>query len=124
MASKLDAAPPFFCDEWGPVNVRYWPWRQAEVLIIDDISPLLGTAPDADHYTHFAALLDGPLRSIGGLLSTRHTVWVLGDVGSPEQLDKFARAISAYCKGAAPLAILLSTQRVVAVHGPESSAAA
>ena len=121
MASKPDAAPPIFCDEWGPVNVRYWPWRQAQVLIIDDISPLLGSAPTSDHYTHFAALLGGPLRSIGDLLSTRHTVWVLGDVGSPEQLDKFAAAISAYCKGTAPLAILLSTERVVAVHGPESS---
>ena len=69
MASKPDAAPPIFCDEWGPVNVRYWPWRQAQVLIIDDISPLLGSAPTSDHYTHFAALLGGPLRSIGDLLS-------------------------------------------------------
>jgi hypothetical protein len=123
MGSRPGTTPPVFSDEWGPANVRYWPWRQAQVLIIDDISPLLGTAWGGDDYTHFAALLEGPLGPISELIAVRHTVWILGDVGSAAQLDQFAAAITRYCRGTAPLAILLSSQQVVAVHGPEAAAA-
>src|SRR5215813_3748121 len=33
-----------FCDDSGPPNIVYWSWSKAQVVIIDDIGPVLTPA--------------------------------------------------------------------------------
>lgn len=63
---------------WGPKNIFYWPWFEAEVLIIDDISPIIGAAMRDDDKA-FKAILETGLAPIKDLLSNRVTVWVFGE---------------------------------------------
>ena len=63
---------------WGPKNIFYWPWFEAEVLIIDDISPIIGAAM-RDNDSAFEAILNTGLAPIRELLSDRVTVWVFGE---------------------------------------------
>src|SRR4029078_8831416 len=42
------AQPPEFPDDSGPINVMYWPWSEAQVIIIDDVGPLI--APQRDQH--------------------------------------------------------------------------
>lgn len=99
--------PPTFPDDPGPVNVNYWPWSEAQVIIIDDIGPLI--APQREQQdailAHFRGILDNELKPIAGVLAKCHTVWVIGDLGPPggavlvgDVLDEFARAVSHYSR--------------------------
>ena len=63
---------------WGPKNIFYWPWFEAEVLVIDDISPIIGAAMRDDDGA-FEAILETGLTTIRQLLSDRVTVWVFGE---------------------------------------------
>jgi hypothetical protein len=102
------AQPPQFPDDPGPVNVNYWPWSEAQVVIIDDIGPLI--APQRDQQEamleHFRGILNQELKPVADVLARCHTVWVIGDLGRPgstvlagEVLDEFARVIAAYGGG-------------------------
>jgi hypothetical protein len=120
-ATDLKAEPLLFCDEIGPVNVSFWPWPRVQVLIIDDISPLLGTVEDSDHHRYFTAMLEGRLAQIRSYLAMKHTVWILGDLDDGE-LDRFAATISRFCDGddRAPgadnlIKVLLSKERKVKI---------
>jgi hypothetical protein len=102
------AQPPAFPDDSGPVNVNYWPWSESQVLIIDDVGPLI--APQRDGHEnvldHFRGILNGELQSIAPILAKCHTVWVIGDLCPPgntllvgDVLDQFAVAVSDYAGG-------------------------
>jgi hypothetical protein len=102
------AQPSKYPDDYGPINVNYWPWSEAQVIIIDDIGPLI--APQHDHseaiIEHFRNILSQELKPIAGVLAKCHTVWVIGDLYPPGStalvggfLDEFAKAVSDYCQG-------------------------
>jgi hypothetical protein len=102
------AQPSKYPDDYGPINVSYWPWSEAQVIIIDDIGPLI--APQHDHseaiIEHFRNILSQELKPIAGVLAKCHTVWVIGDLYPPGStvlvggfLDEFAKAVSDYCQG-------------------------
>lgn len=125
------AQPPQFPDDPGPVNVNYWPWSEAQVIIIDDIGPLI--APQCDQQEamleHFRGILNEELKPVADVLARCHTVWVIGDLGPPgstvlvgEVLDEFARAVAAYSGGERkPLVIEL---KAISSAGPAGVAAA
>jgi hypothetical protein len=100
--------PAKYPDDYGPINVSYWPWSEAQVIIIDDIGPLI--APQRDQSAaileHFRNILNQELKPIAGVLAKCHTVWVIGDLYPPGStvlvggfLDEFAKAVSEYCQG-------------------------
>ncbi len=102
------AQPPDFPDDSGPVNVNYWPWSESQVIIIDDVGPLI--APQRDQHEdvldHFRGILNDELKSVAPVLANCHTVWVIGDLCPPgktqlagEVLNKFAAAVSDYVEG-------------------------
>ena len=102
------AQPPKFPDDPGPPNVNYWPWSESQIIIIDDIGPLI--APQRDQQEaileHFRGILNQELKPIADVLAKCHTVWVIGDLGPPgstllagDVLDEFARAVSDYARG-------------------------
>jgi hypothetical protein len=94
-------------DDSGPDNLDYWPWYHAQVLIIDDIGPVIAASDasgDADT-NRFEQLLQFNLQPVLDLLAQRHTVWVFGDLQGKKQtstngatLDDLARMIVKYCK--------------------------
>jgi hypothetical protein len=102
------AQPPEFPDDPGPVNVNYWPWSEAQVIIIDDIGPLIGPqrGQQGAILEYFRGILNQELKPIADVLAKCHTVWVIGDLGPPgsallagDVLDEFARAVSDYSRG-------------------------
>jgi hypothetical protein len=44
-ASPGGQFPPI--GSWGPKNIFYWQWFEAQTLIVDDVSPVIGTAVQA-----------------------------------------------------------------------------
>ncbi len=120
-APTAHANPPVFSDDTGPRNIEYWTWTEAQVLVIDDIGPVIGALPGAgDLLTRFDSLLEGPLAAAKSVLAERHTVWILGDIGTGERgvamLGRFAQEIASFCGSEYvatqwPLAILLSGER-------------
>ena len=32
-----------FPDDFGPTTISYWPWSEAQVLIIDDVGPMISS---------------------------------------------------------------------------------
>jgi hypothetical protein len=127
------AQPPKFPDDPGPVNVNYWPWSEAQVIIIDDIGPLI--APQRNQQEaileHFRGILNQELQPIADVLAKCHTVWVIGDLGPPgstllagDVLDEFARAVSDYARGERkPLVIELKSISAGAAEAAGASAA-
>ncbi len=134
------AQPPDFPDDSGPVNVSYWPWSESQVIIIDDVGPLI--APQRNQHEdvldHFRGILNDELRSVAPVLANCHTIWVIGDLCPPGQtqlagdvLNNFAVAVSDYVKGKEkPLVIELRANSPVktaeggdrARVGPEAAA--
>jgi hypothetical protein len=118
-APSLRDHPPTFGDDPGPVNIKYWTWTEAQVLVIDDIGPVIGALPDDDILPRFRSLLEGPLASVRAALAVRHTVWILGDIGTGGEglamLAQFAETVAWFCDGEympnkKPLAVLLSAE--------------
>lgn len=117
--------PPKFRDDSGPKNVNYWPWSESQVIIIDDVGPLIAPRHDQheDVLHHFRGILNDELRSVAPVLASCHTVWVIGDLRPPgasllsgEVLDQFAIAVSDYVGGQEkPLVIEL---RATSERGP------
>jgi hypothetical protein len=96
--------PPRFGDDPGPRNIGYWPWNEAQVLIIDDIGPIISSQREKAHFDHFRSLLANELGSIAAELAKPHTIWICGDLGGTDSaltsdtLDQFATAIAELCK--------------------------
>jgi hypothetical protein len=93
-------------DDPGPTTISYWPWSQAQIVIIDGVGPMVAAAePGREaNLARFKSMLDSDLKSIAGVLRQCHTVWVLGDLSPPPPsdklaatLDEFAKAVAAYC---------------------------
>jgi hypothetical protein len=111
------AQPPEldFADDRGPKNVHYWPWSQAQVLIIDDIGPVIaaitqGGRPDRQQ---FQEMLANGLGAVAPVLAACHTVWVMGDLRGGGQtamkgdtLDDFARDIARFCQTQQPALVV------------------
>jgi hypothetical protein len=131
------AQPPDFPDDSGPVNVNYWPWSESQVIIIDDVGPLI--APQREQHQdvldHFRGILNNELKSVAPVMARCHTVWVIGDLCPPgstllvgDVLDQFAVAVSDYTKGEQkPLVIELRDKPEAGVAGrraaqPEAAA--
>lgn len=96
----------------GPANIGFWPWGSAQILIIDNLGPLLASSIMNDpqgELPHLAAWLATWLPNIRDALRARHTVWILGETGarSEAELAQTARAIAAFLGTSDPLAILL-----------------
>ncbi len=96
-----------FFDDSGPANIAYWPWSEAQVVIIDDIGPLLtAKAPKLDdHVEQFRRVLEDQLVTVREVLARCHTVWVIGDPRQDGEiaeqdaaLNGFAREISRFCR--------------------------
>ncbi len=95
-------------DDAGPTTIGYWPWSEAQVVIIDDVGPLIATRQSTQqaNLARFSAILENDLKSIADVLAQCHTVWVIGDLRPsyeggtlPDTLDDFAKAIREYCSG-------------------------
>lgn len=104
-------------DDSGPRNIDYWKWRQAQVVIIDDIGPLIAAREQqAANLAEFEQMLKNGLGAIAPVLAKCHTVWVIGDLRRAATtgmqggtLDEFARTISAFCNAQQdPLVVELS----------------
>ncbi len=100
----------------GPSNIGYWPWSQAQVLIIDDIGPLVSnmhpaTASD-DHTLGLRQVLEERLTDVRTALACRHTVWILGQCGSGSyaELEASAKVIGKFLGLADVLAVPLAAQ--------------
>jgi hypothetical protein len=92
----------------GPTTIGYWPWSEAQVVIIDDVGPLIAAQQHAQqaNLARFNTILQNDLKSIADVLAQCHTIWVIGDLRPPYEsgtlpatLDDFAKAISKYCSG-------------------------
>ena len=115
-------------DDSGPDNLNYWPWYNAQVLIIDDVGPVIAASDasgDAD-IQRFEELLKHNLQPVLDLLGKRHTVWVFGDLQGSRHtstkstvLDELARMIGRYCKATEKaLVIELKQPRPTPVRRP------
>jgi hypothetical protein len=99
--------PPCFADDTGPKNVNYWLWSEAQVVIIDDVGPLIATQGQQQaNLEHFRNLLHTRLATAAPVLAKCHTVWVVGDLSADGQtamaggtLDQFACEIGLFCQG-------------------------
>jgi len=99
------AAQRPFADDTGPKNINYWPWRDAQVIIIDDVGPLIAAANQKANTDDFQKFLDEHLRVIAPVLGKCFTVWVVGDLHrnggltaiTDETLNGFARVIARFC---------------------------
>jgi hypothetical protein len=98
-------------DDTGPANIQYWHWFDAQVVIIDDIGPLIAAsaATGDDSVVRFNKLLRTGLASINDILARCHTIWVLGELSAPAEagsggatLDEFAKAVAEFCKSPSP----------------------
>jgi hypothetical protein len=115
-------------DDNGPDNLDYWPWFNVQVLIIDDIGPVIAASDasgDAD-IQRFEELLKYNLQPILELLGKRHTVWVFGDLQGSKHtstkgnaLDQLAAMIAKYCNATEKaLVIELKQQRPTPMRRP------
>jgi hypothetical protein len=126
------AHPPNFPDDSGPVNVSYWPWSESQVIIIDDVGPLI--APQrrghAAALDHFRGILNEELKPVAAILARCHTIWVIGDLCPPgttllvgDVLNQFAREVSDYTKGERkPLVIELRARSAAGGDRPKAEA--
>ena len=108
-ANDLELTPP----APGPSNIGYWPWSQAQVLIIDDIGPLVENSHHGVAHGPTLGLdkvLADCLGNIRAALACRHTVWLLGnsDDGNFADVEAAAATIAGFLGVADPLPILLT----------------
>lgn len=118
---ELAAHPPSpkFADDTGPENINYWRWSEAQVVIIDDIGPMItADAKDLEeNLERFRKLLHTRLHAVAPVFAACHTVWVIGDLRSVGQtaiagdaLNEFAQEIALFCDAKdAVLVVELST---------------
>ena len=114
----------------GPANISYWPWSEAQVVVIDGIGPIVSVDEPGRNanFNRFQAMLQNDLKSVAGVLGRCHTVWILGDLslGASEQfsdvLADCARAVADYCHSAHdPLVVELNAPQAMPLgKGPPS----
>lgn len=101
-----NASRDFYPDDPGPTTISYWPWSEAQVVIIDGIGPVMSVSePGREaNFARFHAMLQNDLKSISHVLKRSYTIWVLGDLSPPpprdqlgELLADFAKAVAEYC---------------------------
>jgi hypothetical protein len=73
-ASPGGQFPPI--GSWGPKNIFYWPWFGAQTLIVDDVSPVIGTAVHAGGVAALTEILETGFWKIETELKSRNTLWV------------------------------------------------
>jgi hypothetical protein len=102
---EFAAHQPEFGDDAGPRNVNYWRWSKAQVVIIDDLGPLIAAQDQQANLDKFQQLLESKLANVAPVLAKCFTVWVIGDLRpkghttiTGETLDQFARAIARFCQ--------------------------
>jgi hypothetical protein len=110
-----------FADDTGPANIDYWRWSEAQVIIIDDIGPLIAAEEGTRraNLEKFEKLLCYDLAAVRSVLTRCHSVWVIGDLcpdgetaAVGDTLDRFASLIAGFCEAKqAPLVIELSEVR-------------
>jgi hypothetical protein len=120
-------------DDRGPTTIMYWPWSEAQVVIVDDVGPLIAAREPQQqaNLARFTALLQNELKSIAGLLAQCHTVWVIGDLRPPYEsgtltatLYDFAKVTQKYCSSQRkPLVIELGEAKPSALKGALQTAA-
>jgi hypothetical protein len=107
-------------DDNGPDNVDYWKWYQAQVLIIDDVGPMIAAYHEDGraNLDRFSDMLQAGLGPIAGLLAERHTVWVLGDLRAGKDtsmkdgvLNSVANKIAGFCNARNALVVELTEVR-------------
>jgi hypothetical protein len=116
--AEFAARRPEVGDDTGPTNIGYWPWSQAQVLVIDDIAPMLG-----DNIGQLQEILDGKFGRIREVLTKCHTVWVVGSLQNgldADATEKFAHAIGRLCDGQQNVLLLELDQDPEAVSVPMS----
>ena len=98
-----------YADDPGPRNIGYWSWHEAQVLVIDDIGPVVGGHDGDGTLAAFKKLLDGQLGNIQAELGCRDSVWVIGDLAglelndeSQQKLQDYADAIARFCQSQTP----------------------
>lgn len=122
-ATRTAPPPPEFGDEFGPPNIRYWGWPRAQVLVIDDVGPII--AAQNDDPGQFKSLLETKLAPIAAWLARCHTVWVIGDLAGTDDtsidIDRFADIIRTFCNGRQdPLVIELVVAAAAARAGVDA----
>jgi hypothetical protein len=95
---------PDFFDESGPANIAYWAWSKAQVVIIDDIGPVLAPAAGGAYAAYLRQVLNDCLATVRAVLARCHTIWVIGDpwgdgrISSEDRaLDELADVIRDFC---------------------------
>jgi hypothetical protein len=134
-AVSLSDAAAELPDDSGPTTIGYWPWCESQVIIIDDIGPLIAAQEPRRqaNLARFKTLLDDDLKSIARVLAQCHTIWVFGDLRPrsdesdtlPSALVEFAKIIAAYCASPgqpSPIVIELEKPTKPSVGGEPKSA--
>ena len=102
----VGSSPEKYLNDPGPWNIDYWPWSESQVVIIDNIGPLVAVQPHYEQTSlqQFSDYLDNELKSVAEVFRKCHSVWVLGDLDKPdlklsadEVLYGFSDKIKAYC---------------------------
>ena len=85
-----------FPDDFGPTTISYWPWSEAQVLIIDDVGPMIASnEPQRQaNLARFIGILNSELASIGAILKQCHSVWVVGDLRPPFAREPFPQRLT------------------------------
>jgi hypothetical protein len=79
-----------------------------QVVLIDNVSQVVGTGITARPNSDLGATLNQGLSLIREELCNRHTVWVFGledpddAVACGQRLDEYATNVRAFCKGSEP----------------------
>ena len=92
----------------GPKNINYWPWCDAQVLVVDDVSSALLPMQNAHMPIEiFERALIKHIKSNWDGLTNRDSVWVVGDV---EDQALWIDLIERVCESSQPAVIVeLST---------------
>jgi hypothetical protein len=81
----VNSTKTHFPNDRGPTTISYWPWSEAQVVIIDGIGPMLAVDDPGrqPNFSRFKAMLDTNLIKVVEVLKRCHTVWVIGDLCPP-----------------------------------------
>jgi hypothetical protein len=119
-----------FPEDSGPKNIRYWAWNEAQVLIIDDIGPVIGSQHAKTWIDQFRSLLALELYPIAEIVARCHTVWILGNRSGNQTtltpdvaLAPFAAAIAEFCESRCDPLIVELEENEAPVVGSVSDAA-
>ena len=83
---------PLFFENQAPPSDKLWTWRNASLLIIDDVNPGYPVAKDLVTPSIFLNFIDTLTRNEGNreTLRNKNTIWVLGNEdGEEARLDEW-----------------------------------